>query len=312
MKKISTIVPVYNEEKNVLLMFEALVDVASKLAGYEFEFIFVNDGSKDNSWKVLEEISNKDARVVAIDFSRNFGKELALTAGVQNCTGDAAIFLDADLQHPPALIPQFVEKWEKGADVVASLRKSTEKKSLIKDLGSKVFYHLMQQCGSGITRNTTDFKLIDRKVINELCRFTEHNRLFRGLIEWLGFPTEYIEFVAPERANGVASYSVKKLTSLAINSLTSFSLVPLKLAGYLGGLISSISFILLIVMCVFKFILKSGMFSPISFVIVCNTFVLGIVLVAFGLVALYIGQIHAEVIGRPLYVVREKVKNGDL
>ena len=127
MKKISTIVPVYNEEKNVPLMLKALQSVAKELPNYEFEFIFINDGSRDNSWSVLSALSQEDERVVAIDFSRNFGKELALTAGVQNCTGDAAIFLDADLQHPPALIPQFVEKWEKGADVVASLRKSTEK-----------------------------------------------------------------------------------------------------------------------------------------------------------------------------------------
>lgn len=307
MKKISTIVPVYNEEKNVPLMLAALQEVANNLSNYDFEFIFVNDGSRDGSWNELQKIAEVDSRVVAIDFCRNFGKELALTAGVQNCTGDAAIFLDADLQHPPALIPQFVEKWEQGAYVVASLRKSTEKKSIIKDLGSRFFYHLMHQCGSGITRNTTDFKLIDRKVINEVCRFTEHNRLFRGLIEWLGFPTEYIEFVAPERANGVATYSVRKLISLAVNSLTSFSLVPLRLAGYLGGLISSVTFILLIIMSVFRFILKSSMFSPISFIIVTNTFVLGIVLIALGLVALYIGQIHSEVIGRPLYVIKEKI-----
>ena len=308
MKKISTIVPIYNEEKNVPLMHQALSEVAEQLTNYEFEFIFVNDGSKDNSWKALKEISNKDARVVAIDFSRNFGKELALTAGVQNCTGDAAIFLDADLQHPPALIPQFVKKWEQGAVVVAGIRKTTEKKSFIKDAGSKFFYALMKRFSRNVlTRNSTDFKLIDRKVMNELVRFTEHNRLFRGLIEWMGFKTETIEFVAPERVNGTATYSLRKLFSLAINSLTSFSLFPLKLAGYLGVLTTFVSFVLLCVMLVFKFILHSAMFSSISYVIVTNTFVLGIVLMALGIMALYIGQIHAEVIGRPLYVIREKL-----
>ena len=308
-KKLSVIVPVYNEEKNVSLLYQALVQIATELSNYEFEFIFVNDGSKDNSWQTLEKIA-VDSRVVAIDFSRNFGKELALTAGVQNCTGDAAIFLDADLQHPPALIPQFVKKWEHGAEVVAGIRKSTEKKSFIKDVGSKVFYALMRRFSRNVvTQNSTDFKLIDRKVINELVKFTEHNRLFRGLIEWMGFKTETIEFTAAERINGVASYSIKKLINLAVNSFTSFSLFPLKLAGYLGILITTISFLLLCVMLIFKFILHSNMFSAISYIIVSNTFVLGIVLIALGLIALYIGQIHAEVIGRPLYVIREKIRS---
>lgn len=306
MKKISTIVPVYNEEKNVPLMVKALQDVASKLPEYEFEFLFVNDGSRDSSWAELEKASSQDSRVVAIDFSRNFGKELALTAGVQNCTGDAAIFLDADLQHPPALIPEFVKKWEQGADVVASIRKSTEKKSFIKDLGSKFFYAIMDYCKTGITANSTDFKLIDRKVINEVVKFTEHKRMFRGLIEWLGFKTEYIEFVAPERMNGVASYSIPKLFHLAVYSMASYSLLPLKLSGYFGVLVSFVSFCLLCVMCVVRFIVKSPFFSPISFVIVTNTLVLGIVLMALGFIALYVGQIQTEVMNRPLYVIREK------
>lgn len=309
MKTLSIIVPVYNEEKNVPLMHQALKDVATQLSNYDFEFIFVNDGSKDNSWEAIKQEVSNDYRIVAIDFSRNFGKELALTAGVQNCTGDAAIFLDADLQHPPALIPQFVEKWEQGAEVVAGIRKTTEKKSFIKDAGSKFFYALMKRFSRNVlTRNSTDFKLIDRKVINELVRFTEHNRLFRGLIEWMGFKTAIVEFIAPERVNGTATYSIRKLFSLAINSLTSFSLFPLKLAGYLGVLITSVSFILLCVMLVSKFILHSTMFSSISYVIVTNTFVLGVVLMALGIMALYIGQIHAEVIGRPLYVIREKIE----
>ncbi|MBR0032745.1 MAG: glycosyltransferase family 2 protein [Treponema sp.] len=307
MKKISTIVPVYNEEKNVPLMLKALQDVAAKLPAYNFEFLFVNDGSRDGSWEELEKAHKADSRVVSIDLTRNFGKELALTAGVRNCTGDAAIFLDADLQHPPELIPQFVEKWENGAEVVASVRKSTKKKSLIKNLGSKLFYKIMRYCGTGITPNTTDFKLIDRKVINELVKFTEHKRMFRGLIEWLGFRTEYIEFVAPERINGVASYSVSKLVRLAVYSMVSYSLLPLKLTSYLGFLIAAVSFCLMCVMCVVRFVYRSPFFSPISFVIVTNTLILGIILTAFGFLALYISQIQTETMNRPLYVVREKL-----
>lgn len=308
MKKISTIVPVYNEEKNVLLMHKALKEVAAKLSNYDWEFIYVNDGSSDNSWLALEEIAKDDSRVVALDFSRNFGKELALTAGVQNCTGDAAIFLDADLQHPPALIPEFVKKWEEGAEVVASIRKSTEKKSFIKNAGSHLYYKMVKHMGGGqITENATDFKLIDKKVIEQVCRFTEHKRMFRGLIEWLGFKTEYIEFVAPERINGVASYSFRKLLSLAINSITSFSLYPLKVIAKLGLLLTTGSFLFLLFMLYQKFFGNVAMFSPLSYVIVVNTLVLGIVLMSQGFLALYIGQIHSEVLNRPLYVVREKL-----
>lgn len=308
MKKISTIVPVYNEEKNVLLMHEALKDVSAKLPQYEWEFVYINDGSRDNSWQNLQKIAADDSRVVAIDFSRNFGKELALTAGVQNCTGDAAIFLDADLQHPPTLIPEFVKKWEEGAEVVASIRKSTEKKSFIKNAGSHIFYKMMRRMGGGqITENATDFKLIDKKVIEQVCRFTEHKRMFRGLIEWLGFKTEYIEFVAPERINGVASYSFRKLVSLAINSITSFSLYPLKVIAKLGVLLTTASFLLLLFMLYQKFFGNPVMFSALSYVIVVNTLVLGIVLMSQGFLALYIGQIHSEVLNRPLYVVREKL-----
>ena len=311
MKKISTVVPVYNESENVPLIYQALKDVAATLPAYAWEFVFINDGSSDDSWEELRRIAASDSRVVALDFSRNFGKELALTAGVRHCTGDAAIFLDADLQHPPALIPEFIRKWEQGAEVVASLRKSTERKSLLKNIGSRLFYHLMNSCAPAqITPNATDFKLVDRKVITELLRFTEHKRMFRGLIEWLGFRTEYVEFVAPERIHGKATYSFGKLVSLAVNSMASFSLFPLKLVGYLGVFVTFVSAALLAFMIFQNFILHTELFSSIAFVIVANTLVLGVVLIALGLMALYIGQIHDEVINRPLFVIREKVGGG--
>ena len=309
-KLISLIVPVYNEEANVLPMYEACKKAMNDVPSYNWELIFINDGSKDNSFAVLSQTALKDKRVKALDFSRNFGKEVALTAGIQNCSddADAAIFMDADLQHPPALIPQFIEKWEQGADIVASIRKATKKKAFIKDIGSKLFYWIMNKnADSPLTQNATDFKLIDKKVIAVLRKFTEHNRMFRGLIDWLGFKTEYIEFIAPERIHGEATYSLIKLTRLALNSMTSFSLFPLRVTGYFGIFIFSVSFILLCIMCVFRFILKSAMFSSISFVIVLNTLVLGIVLMALGLIALYIGQIRDEVVNRPLYVIREKI-----
>ena len=309
-KLISLIVPVYNEEQNIVPMYEACKKAMDRVPKYNWELIFVNDGSRDRSFEYITKLSYNDTGVKGIDFSRNFGKEVALTAGIQNCSknADAAIFMDADLQHPPELIPQFIEKWEQGADIVASIRKATKKKAFIKDIGSKIFYSIMNKnADSPLTQNATDFKLIDKKVITVLQKFTEHNRMFRGLIDWLGFKTEYIEFVAPERIHGEATYSLIKLTRLAVNSMTSFSLFPLRITGHFGIFIFSVSFILLCVMCVFRFILKSPIFSSISFVIVLNTLVLGIVLMALGLIALYIGQIRDEVVNRPLYVIRERV-----
>jgi len=307
-KLISLIIPVYNEEQNILPMYEACKRTIDGVSKYNWELVFISDGSNDRSFEYVTELARSDSRVKGIDFSRNFGKEMALTAGIQNCNADAAIFMDADLQHPPELIPQFIEKWEAGADIVASIRKATKKKAFIKDIGSKIFYSIMNRnADSPLTQNATDFKLIDKKVITVLQKFTEHNRMFRGLIDWLGFRTEYIEFVAPERAYGEATYSLIKLTRLAVNSMTSFSLFPLRVTGYFGILVFTVSFILLCVMCVFRFILKSAMFSSISFVIVLNTLVLGIVLMALGLIALYIGQIRDEVVNRPLYVIRERI-----
>lgn len=308
MKKISLIVPIYNEQENISLLFEKVEKVISQIDNFQWEYIFVNDGSKDTSLSELRTIAKSDSRVIVLDFSRNFGKEIALTAGLNRCSGDAAIFLDADLQHPPELIPDFLKKWEDGAEVVSSIRMATEKKSFIKDFGSKVFYYLINKLGdANLTPNATDFKLIDRKVINELMKFTERNRMFRGLIDWCGFKTEYIEFIAPERIHGEASYSVGKLVRLAINSFTSFSLLPLKITGYLGIFVTSISFILLLVMMIFDFLIRDGMFSSIAFVIVTNTLILGIVLIGLGLIALYIAQIHEEVINRPLYIIREEI-----
>jgi len=309
MKKISLIIPIYNEQENILLVYNKINDNIKELNNYDWEIILVNDGSSDQSLSELKKIAEADDRIIVLDFSRNFGKEIALTAGLNSCSGDAALFLDADLQHPPELIPEFIAKWEKGAEVVSSIRKSTEKKPIIKDIGSKIFYYLINRLGdANLTPNSTDFKLIDRKVINALLKFTERNRMFRGLIDWCGFRTEYIEFVAPERLHGKSTYSISKLIRLAINSFTSFSLLPLRITGYLGIFVTLISVLLMMVMIFCDFILRNGMFSSIAFVIVTNTIILGIVLVGLGLIALYIGQIHEEVINRPLYIVREEIR----
>lgn len=294
-------------------LYERLEANTSILSSYGWIYVFVNDGSSDNSMDVLRQMARLDPKVKVVDLSRNFGKEIALTAGVHESRGcDAVICMDADLQHPPELISTLVAEWRKGAEIVATVRASIEKQPLMRRLGSHAYYWLMSKIsGLGMISQTTDFRLYDKKVVEAFCLATERERMFRGIMDWLGFHKVYVEFHAESRAEGEAGYSYSKLWQLAINSITSFSLWPLRLTGYLGLLITSISGLLLAWMLVNFLFQNKENFTPLAIVVVINTFLIGIVLVAIGLVALYIGTIHTEVVNRPLYLVRERLNLTD-
>lgn len=302
---LSIIVPVFNESPNIPLVYKALGRHTKKLP-YNFEIIFVDDGSKDDSTKQVVELGKHDKQVRLVEFSRNFGKEAAVTAGLHAARGKAAIILDADMQHPPHHIPEFVEEWEKGADIVVGVREYNKRENPIKKLSSKIFYKLMNN-SSGITPHATDFRLLDRRVIDAFNRLTERNRIARGLIDWLGFHQVHIQFKTAERANGEASYSFRKLIQLGFNSITSHSLMPLRVAGFLG----------IIILCIagplgaFIFYEKYVSVGPDNFnftgtaaLAVIVMFLVGVVLVCLGLIAMYIARIYEEVKNRPLYVVR--------
>jgi dolichol-phosphate mannosyltransferase len=307
-KLISILIPCYNEEKNILPLYEALESIVSSNNDYVFEYIFVDDGSQDNTVEILEKLSQNDKKVKIIELSRNFGKELALTAGINEVECDALIIMDADLQHPPDFISTFIQKWEEGYEIVATKRTEIENRGIVKRVGSRLFYKLINAMSeTEMVSGTTDFRLLDKIVVNELKKFTERNRLVRGLIDWMGFRKTYVEFQAPDRLHGEAGYTIYKLFQLAINSFTSFSLFPLKLAGYVGVLISIIFGGLFAWMLIDKYALGQHTFSPISYVIVANTFFIGVVLMALGMIALYIGYIHTEVINRPMFIVRKRV-----
>lgn len=306
---ISIIVPVYNESESLYALHDRLNIVTSQLTDYHWEYIFVNDGSSDNSLSVLRNLAALDEKNKILDLSRNFGKEIALSAGVHEADhADAVICIDADLQHPPELIPELINAWNKGVEIVATIRTSIEKQPLLKRLGSRVFYWLMSKIsGVGMESQTTDFRLYDKKVIRAFLHVTERERMFRGIMDWMGFKKTYIQFKADARQEGEAGYSYAKLWHLAVNSITSFSLWPLRLTGYVGILITLLSGGLLFWMSFNYAIASEWHYSPLAIVVVANTFLIGIVLMAIGLVALYVGSIHTEVINRPLYIVRERL-----
>lgn len=308
-KLISIVVPAYNEEDNIAPFYAQLQKTLRKLQKYEFEIIFINDGSRDNTLKKIHQLQKKDSRVECIEFVRNFGKEIATTAGLHSAQGTAVVMIDADLQHPIELIPEFIAQWEKGAEVVTGVRR-TNTNSRFQQFRSRLFYLLLNKVSdTGIVPNSTDFQLLDRVVVDEFNRLTERSRMTRGLISWLGFPATYIYFDARERANGSATYSTFKLIRLAVSSFVSLSLFPLKFAGYLGLVISLLAGVLGLFMFINQFIINDPFelaFTGPAILAVFILFLVGILLSCLGLIALYIGSIHSEVVNRPLYVMRKR------
>lgn len=303
---ISIIVPAYNEARNLGALYAALCSLAEPL-DYKFEFIFVDDASTDDSVKILKTFAKEDRRIRLIELSRNFGKEAALSAGLHATRGDAAIMVDADMQMPVELIPQFLDQWAEGSEVVIGVF-TARNMSLFRAVGAKIFYRLMGAISHvPIVPHATDFRLLDRQVIDIFNELSEHNRMTRGLIDWMGFRRSYIHFEQAPRLHGEPNYSLRKLVKLAVDSLTAFSLFPLKLAGYLGVFILFVSIPIGLFMYVDKFILHTAFGDTIrgtAFVAVLVLFLIGVVLACLGLIALYIARIYDEAVGRPLYVVR--------
>lgn len=306
-KLVSVVVPVHNEAANIRPLYRKLVEHTNKLS-YEFEFIFVDDGSSDSSLLIMERLSRKDPRVRVVEFARNFGKEAASSAGLHAARGDAAIMVDADLQHPPEMIGEFIEEWQKGADVVVGIRKYSKNEGWFKKWSSARFYQIMQKIAhTQITPHASDFRLIDRRVMDAFSRLTERNRITRGLVDWLGFKRAYVHFEAGERLRGERSYTLRKLIALAVNSFTTYSLVPLKLAGYLGVFILATATPTGIIMYVERYVLNDPLNWEIrgtAMLAILLVMLVGLMLACLGLISLYIANIHAEVTNRPLYIVR--------
>lgn len=308
-KRVAIVVPCYSEEKNLEALINRLSAVANSLPEIKLDFIFVNDGSSDRTLDILRTFSEQALNIRVIDLSRNFGKEIALTAGVfESPEADAIICMDADLQHPPELIPELISHWLAGVDIVATIRISSEKQPIIRKVASKLYYWIMQKISTlNMASQTTDFRLFDKKVVAAFKNMKQKERMFRGIMDWLGFSKVYVKFAAGPRIDGVSRYSYLNLFRLAIGSMTTFSLWPLRLAGYLGLLITLSSAVLLLWMLGNYFVFELLVFTPLAIFVVVNTFLMGVVLCSIGLVALYVGGIYTEVLDRPLYVVKERI-----
>jgi dolichol-phosphate mannosyltransferase len=305
--ELSVVVPVYNEQDGIQTFHTSLQAVLEdvKLA---YEVLYVNDGSRDDTLAHLRDIAAHNERVRFLSFSRNFGKELAVTAGIHEAAGKAILTLDADGQHPVQKIPEFIAKWQAGAQVVTGVRTANRHRGALKGIGSSIFYGVINKfSGLGFVAGSTDFRLIDQVVRQDFVRLTERNRITRGLIDWLGYPQQYIEFEADERIAGEATYSYTKLLKLFIDGVVSMSVSPLYVVAYIGGVVLPASLLLGLVMAINGLtgdhlnINATGS----AYVGVLTLALVGILMVSQGVIGLYLSHIHAESQNRPLYIIDE-------
>lgn len=308
MKKISVVVPMYYEEKVVEECYKRLVDNLKKLEKYEYEIIAVNDGSKDKTLALLKELAQKDTHLKILSFSRNFGHQAAVTAGLQEVTGDVVLIIDADLQDPPELLPDMISLWEQGNEVIYGKRKTRKGESAFKLLTAKMFYQTLNTLSDvEIPKDTGDFRLVDRKVVDTINGLPEHNKFLRGLFSWVGYQQVPFEYERQERFAGETKYPLKKMLKLASDGIISFSTKPLKLLGILGMISILISIIILIYALISYTFQLNNLSAGWTSLMVVITFFAGVQLLSIWIMSEYIGRIYDETKQRPQYIIDQKI-----
>lgn len=309
-KKISFVLPVYNEQQSIAEFYRVLkIHLDTKSKKYDFELLFVNDGSKDDSLQILTKIQRKDDTVKVINFSRNFGHQIGVTAGLDFAEGDAVIIMDTDLQDPPSVAMEMIDKWEEGFEVVYGQRR-TRKDSVFKKTTANLFYKLVDKLTTfEIPQNTGDFRLVDRKVVDTLKQFREQNRFMRGLVSYVGFKQYALKFDRDARYAGKTKYPLRKMIKLALDGILGFSTTPLKLITQFGLFVSFISF-LGIIYSIYMYFFQPEITVPgWTLMMVAILFIGGVQMIMLGILGEYIGRIYAEVQNRPLYIISDVIKS---
>lgn len=310
MKKISIVVPVFNEEDNLHEFHKRISSVMQGLP-YDYSLVFVDDGSKDSSAVILNQLSEEDKHVEAYLLSRNYGHQMALTCGLDNADGDAVITMDGDLQHPPELLPEMLKLWEEGNDIVQTKRMATEDAGFFKNITSSVYYKLINAMSKvEITPGGSDFRLMDRKAVDAFKLYRERARFIRGLVNTLGFRVTVLEFVAPPRFAGHSKFNLHKMLHFALDGITAFSNLPLRWAFYIGLIFGLSSLALLGHVFYVKYITNDAV-PGWATTTVSVLFLGGIQLVGIGILGEYIGRIFEEIKHRPLYLVARHIKSCD-
>lgn len=300
----SIVIPVLNEEKVLNELYKRLTKVMTDI-GESYEIIFINDGSTDNSLKIMKQLHTHDKRIKIIDFSRNLGHQIAITAGIDFTSGDAVITIDADLQDPPEVIPDLIKKWKEGYEVIYGIREKRKGENFFKKISTLIFYRLINKMTMiNMPPDSGDFRLIDKKVVNNLKNIRENNRYVRGLTYWIGFKQIGVPYERDKRFAGKSKYPIKKLFKLAYDAIFSFSNFPLKIATYFGFIVSFLSFLYLIYALIIKLFTNSVIHGWTSLMI-SILFLGGVQLICLGIIGEYIARINDEVKKRPLYIIKE-------
>jgi dolichol-phosphate mannosyltransferase len=300
---VTYVFPIYNESGNIPLLYQRVCEATAHLP-YDVEMLFVNDGSTDGSLALLLELREHDHRVSVIDFARNYGHQLAVTAGLDNATGDAVIIMDSDLQDPPEVSCELLEQWERGYDVVYAQRR-TRQDSAFKKSTAAIFYKILQKVSEiEIPPNTGDFRLLDRRVVNEIKKFREHDRFIRGMVSYVGFKQVAVQFDREERFAGVSGYPLSKMLKLAADGILGFSTFPLTVISRIGFASAGLSLLGVLYALYMKIFVPGAVVEGWTFIVIAVLFMGGLQLIMLGILGGYIGRIYKQVQNRPLYGVR--------